>query len=74
MLKRTTSLLHLVHLATHLFPTCCPFPGAAGANTRDAPQRLLDFDPSACEVGGLFDDRKRLTKSASQPQVAAPAK
>ena len=63
------------HHPAHLTPPPCPtLATPAGANTRDAPQRLLDFDPSACEVGGLFDDRKRLTKSASQPQVAAPAK
>lgn len=38
----------------------------AGANTRDAPQRLTDYDPAASEAAGLFDDRKRLTKPADK--------
>lgn len=67
----TSRLLPPAQLPLH--PNC-PHTCCAGANTRDAPQRLLDFDPTACEVGGLFDDRKRLAKSASQQQVAAPAK
>lgn len=52
----------------------------AGANTRDAPQRLTDFDPTACEAGGLFDDKKRLGKmngaaagAAGQAQQQQPA-
>lgn len=43
----------------------------AGANTRDAPQRLTDYDPSLSEAPGLFDDRKRLTKAADRSGGAA---
>lgn len=42
----------------------------AGANTRDNPQRLVDFDPSKSHVGGIFDDKKRLVKSQSQGGAA----
>ena len=31
----------------------------AGANTRDNPQRVVDFVPCSSEVGGIFDNKKR---------------
>jgi hypothetical protein len=39
----------------------------AGANTRDNPQRIIDYDPVASDVGGLFDRR------AAKPPAAAAA-
>lgn len=51
----------------------------AGAFTRDNPQRLVDFDPTRCHVGGIFDDKKRLAakanggNGASSTQAAAAA-
>jgi hypothetical protein len=40
----------------------------AGANTRDNPQRLADFDPTNCHTGGIFDDKKRLKAAAAAAQ------
>jgi digalactosyldiacylglycerol synthase len=38
--------------------------GGAGANTRDNPQRITDYQPSENEVVGLFDDRRRIAVRA----------
>ena len=35
----------------------------AGSNTRDNPQRIIDYEPAASDVGGLFDDRRRAVKA-----------
>lgn len=35
----------------------------AGANTRDNPQRIVDFDPSASDVGGFLDSKKRIKQT-----------
>lgn len=64
------NVLHAAHRALTGSENVRALAGA-GANTRDAPQRLTDFDPAACEVGGLFDDSKRLTKK--DPPAAARA-
>jgi digalactosyldiacylglycerol synthase len=35
----------------------------AGANTKHNPPSLLDYEPSAHDVGGLFDDKRRAVKA-----------
>lgn len=35
----------------------------AGAKTRDNPASVTDYKPSASDVGGLFDDRRRAVKA-----------
>lgn len=35
----------------------------AGANTRDTPVRVTDYEPSTSDVGGLFDDASRAKKA-----------
>lgn len=78
-LSTMDNLLHAAHHALTGAEGMRALAGA-GANTRDAPQRITDFDPTACEVGGIFDDRKRLTKKsvsrsggAAAPASAGPA-
>lgn len=79
--SRLDNVLHAAHRALTGSEPVRALVGA-GANTRDAPQRLTDFDPTLCEAGGLFDDSKRLTKrvnaaaaatAASNAAAAAPA-
>lgn len=43
----------------------------AGANTRDNPPRVMDYEPTISDVGGLFDDKRRAMKAHSKT-VAAP--
>ncbi|EFN54763.1 hypothetical protein CHLNCDRAFT_31413 [Chlorella variabilis] len=45
----------------------------AGANTRDNPQRITDYEPAASDVGGLFDDRRRAVKAHGLTAGAAAA-
>ena len=35
----------------------------AGANTRDNPPRVVDYEPSSSDVGGIFDDKRRAVKA-----------
>ena len=44
----------------------------AGANTRDNPLRVVDYEPSSGDVGGLFDDKRRAVKAHSKIE-AKPA-
>eukprot|EP00887_Chlorella_sp_A99_P006969 scaffold2.g6969.t1 len=45
----------------------------AGANTRDNPQRITDYEPSASDVGGLFDNRSRAKKAHAASAAASAA-
>jgi digalactosyldiacylglycerol synthase len=45
----------------------------AGANTRDNPQSITDYQPSAADLGGLFDDRRRAVKAYTGHDAGAHA-
>lgn len=43
----------------------------AGRNTRDNPLRVVDYQPSRSDVGGLFDDKRRAKAYQQQGRPAA---
>lgn len=45
----------------------------AGANTRDNPQSLVDYQPTSSDLGGLFDDKRRAAKAYQKDMATARA-
>lgn len=64
------NLLHTAHNAMTGLESMRALAGA-GANTRDNPQRITDYEPTAADVGGLFDDRRRAVKAHGSAAVLA---
>jgi hypothetical protein len=45
----------------------------AGTNTRDNPQRIIDYQPASSDVGGLFDNRSRAVRAHAGPALVSTA-